>query len=83
MFCFDTAQLISELSKEYKEVPLFYGNTNDNIGSTMSFWLQRNGESWTVVLTKRDLSCVVANGTNLKLMKTDKPNKSDKQFKTY
>ena len=72
LICFDTNTLFKELRTNYEEVPFFYGETDDNIGSTMSFWLNKGGETWTIVVTKKELSCVIAMGKNLKLVKSGK-----------
>lgn len=70
--CFDTNTLFKELRKEYEESPLVYGEADDVANSTMSLWTKKNGESWTIVATKKDLSCIVGVGRNLKIVRSGK-----------
>jgi|LauGreDrversion4_2_1035121.scaffolds.fasta_scaffold613286_2 hypothetical protein len=72
LMCFDTDTLFTELKNEYQEAPFFYGKTDDNIESTMSLWMKKGGESWTIVVTKKDLSCVMSMGKDLKLVRNGK-----------
>ena len=73
LLCFDTSTLFTELRTEHEETPFFYGQTEDNIESTMSLWMKKGGESWTIVVTKKDLSCIMSLGKNLKLVRNGKP----------
>lgn len=72
LICYNTEKLFKELRSEYQELPFFFGETDDQIESTMSFWMRKGGESWTIIATKKDLSCVVSAGKNLKLIKSGK-----------
>lgn len=72
LMCFDTDLLFQELKNEYQETPFFFGQTDDNIESTMSLWVKKGGESWTIVATKKDLSCILSMGKNLKLVRNGK-----------
>jgi hypothetical protein len=47
------------------------GKADDVAKSTMSLWINSLENSWSIVATKGDLSCVVGSGTHFKIM----PNK--------
>lgn len=71
-YCYDTEKLFTELRSEYLETPFLMGETSDVAGSTMSLWMSKNGQTWTIVATKKDLSCVVGAGKNLRLVRHGK-----------
>ena len=50
--CYVTDSLFKSLKKEYDEVPVMYGLTNDMAESTMSLWTNPKTKSWTMVATK-------------------------------
>ena len=66
--CYETDSLFDTLKKDYKEIPIMYGLTNDMAESTMSLWTNPSNKSWTIVATKGSVSCVVGAGTDFKLM---------------
>ena len=70
--CFDTTALFKELRKEYEEEPLVYGEADDVASSTMSLWTRKDGVSWTIIATKKDISCIVGVGRNLKIVRSGK-----------
>lgn len=72
MYCYDTDKLFAELKKEFDERPFLLGQTNDVASSTMSFWMSKKGDTWTIVASTRDISCIVGTGLNLILLKTGK-----------
>lgn len=72
LICFDTELLFKELRNEHQETPFLFGENDDNIESTMSFWMKRGGESWTIVATKKELSCILSMGKNLKVVRNGK-----------
>ena len=51
---------------------LLTGKTDDDANSTMSVWLNPIENDWTIVATKKDLSCVVGTGTDMKIIPTRK-----------
>ena len=69
--CYNTKVLFDTLKKNYKESPILVGKTDDVAKSTMSLWINSLENSWTIVATKGDLSCVIGTGTHFKIM----PNK--------
>lgn len=71
MPCYNTKVLFDTLKKNYKESPILMGKADDVAKSTMSLWINSLENSWSIVATKGDLSCVVGSGTHFKIM----PNK--------
>ena len=69
--CYNTKALFDALKKNYKESPILIGKADDVAKSTMSLWINSLENSWSIVATKGDLSCVVGTGTDFKVM----PNK--------
>ncbi len=65
--CFDTNQLFTELKNKFKETPIIFGNVSDQAGSTMSLWINPQEETWSIISTKKDTSCVIGTGVNFKL----------------
>ena len=61
--CYDTTQLIKELSVTFKETPLIFGKTTDAASTTVSFWVNPVTKTWTIVATKDEISCVIGVGT--------------------
>jgi hypothetical protein len=70
--CYNTKELFKSLRENYKELPLLTGKTDDEANSTMSVWLNPFENDWTIVATKKDLSCVVGTGTDMKIIPTRK-----------
>ena len=66
--CFDTNQLFTELKIKFKETPIIFGNVSDQASSTMSLWINPIEETWTIISTKKDTSCVIGTGINFKLV---------------
>jgi len=70
--CYNTKELFKTLRENYKELPLLTGKADDEANSTMSVWLNPVDNDWTIIATKKDLSCVVGTGTDMKLIPTRK-----------
>ena len=66
--CYNTQELFKSLREKFKELPLLTGKTDDEAKSTMSVWLNPIDNEWTIVATKKDLSCVVGTGTDMNLI---------------
>ena len=69
--CYNTKALFDALKKNYKESPILMGKADDVAKSTMSLWINSLENSWSIVATKGDLSCVIGSGSHFKIM----PNK--------
>lgn len=70
--CYNTTELFKSLRENYKELPLITGQTDDEAKSTMSVWLNPIDNEWTIVATKKDLSCVIGTGTDMKVVPSRK-----------
>jgi hypothetical protein len=68
MPCYTTKDLFKTLREKYKELPLLTGKADDEANSTMSIWLNPIDNYWTIIATKKDLSCVVGTGTDMKII---------------
>lgn len=66
--CDETKVLVKKLVSQYKEIPLITGDTGDEAGSTMSLWVNTENNSWTILATKENLSCVIGYGENFKVI---------------
>ena len=66
--CYNTTDLFKSLRENFKEVPLLTGKTDDEAKSTMSIWMNPIDNDWTIIATKKELSCVIGTGTNMKLI---------------
>ena len=70
--CYNTTELFKTLRENYKELPLLTGKADDEANSTMSLWLNPIDNNWTIIATKKELSCVVGTGTDMKIIPTRK-----------
>jgi len=70
--CYNTQELFKSLREKFKELPLLTGKADDEANSTMSVWLNPIENDWTIVATKKDLSCVIGTGTDMKIIPTIK-----------
>jgi len=73
--CFDTKTLFDSMSKTYNETPIITGRATDQAKSIMSLWIHPVENTWTLVSTKENFSCVIGVGTDFKLV-TQKTGKS-------
>jgi hypothetical protein len=66
--CYNTVELFKSLRENYKELPLLTGKADDEAKSTMSVWLNPIDNYWTIVATKKDISCIIGLGTDMKVI---------------
>lgn len=66
--CYNTTELFKSLREKFKELPLLTGKADDDANSTMSLWMNPIDNDWTIIATKKDLSCVIGTGTDMKLI---------------
>ena len=66
--CYNTTELFKSLREKYKELPLLTGKADDEANSTMSLWLNPIDNNWTIIATKKELSCVVGTGNDMKIV---------------
>lgn len=65
MYCDDTKTITKELRDKYNEIPVVIGKVDDVAGSLMTIWMNPSNETWTIVATKGDFSCIVGSGEKL------------------
>lgn len=65
MYCDDTKTITKDLRDKYNEIPVVIGKVDDVAGSLMTLWTNPNNESWTIVATKDDYSCIIGSGSKL------------------
>lgn len=68
MFCADTKVIVKELREKFKEVPVVTGKADDEAQSIMTIWLNPVDETWTIVATNKDYSCIIGVGQKLKVI---------------
>jgi hypothetical protein len=66
--CYDTNLLFTELKTKYKETPIIMGIASDQVKSTMSLWINSVDETWTIISTKKDTSCIIGIGVDFKVV---------------
>lgn len=62
MLCDDTKIIVDSLKETYHEIPVIMGKTGDEAGSVMTIWINPSSETWTIIATNKDYSCVVGSG---------------------
>ena len=65
MYCDDTKTITKELRDKYNEIPVVIGKVDDVANSLMTLWTNPSNESWTIVATNGDYSCIVGSGVKL------------------
>ena len=68
MPCYNTKEIFKSLREKYKEFPVMSGKASDEANSVVSIWMNPIDNNWTIVATKKDLSCVVGMGTDIKVL---------------
>jgi hypothetical protein len=63
--CYNTTELFKSLREQFKELPLLTGKADDDANSTMSLWMNPIDNDWTIIATKKELSCVIGTGTDM------------------
>ena len=68
MPCYNTTEIFKSLREKYKELPFMTGQVADEASSIVSIWLNPVDNNWTILATKKDLTCVVGMGTDMKII---------------
>lgn len=66
--CYNTKELFKSLREQYKELPFMTGKAEDEANSVVSIWMNPTDNNWTILATKKDLTCVVGMGTDMKFV---------------
>ena len=72
MLCYNTDELFTTLKKEFNESPFLAGEADDMATSTMSFWMSKKGDTWTIVASVKEISCIVGTGKNITVIRSGK-----------
>lgn len=68
MFCADTKLIVKDLRDKYNEIPVVTGKVDDEAQSLMTIWMNPVEETWTIVATNKDYSCIIGVGQKLKVI---------------
>ena len=68
MPCYNTKEIFKSIREKYKELPFMIGQASDEANSLVSIWLNPVDNNWTILATKKDLTCVVGVGTDMKII---------------
>lgn len=68
MFCADTKLIVKDLREKYNEIPVVTGKVDDEAQSIMTIWMNPVEETWTIVATNKDYSCIIGVGQKLKVI---------------
>jgi hypothetical protein len=66
--CYNTKEIFKSIREKYKELPFMTGQVADEASSIVSIWLNPVDNNWTILATKKDLTCVVGVGTDMKII---------------
>lgn len=66
--CYNTEEIFKSLKEHYKEFPILTGKAGDFANSIVSVWMNPTENSWTIIATKKDISCVIGMGTDMNLV---------------
>ena len=65
---YNTKEIFKSIREKYKELPFMIGQASDEANSLVSIWLNPVDNNWTILATKKDLTCVVGVGTDMKII---------------
>ena len=68
MPCYNTTEIFTSLREKYKELPFMTGKVDDEANSVVSIWMNPVENNWTILATKKDLTCVIGMGTDMKIV---------------
>jgi hypothetical protein len=66
--CDKTESIIASLKEKYKEIPIIAGSRLGSSKSTISVWGNPETETFTVLDSLGDMSCVLAVGNNISIL---------------
>lgn len=69
IFCNKTEIIVRDLTKKFGESPVLIGKTSDQANSTMTLWLNPVTNSWSIIATSKQMSCIVGVGEDLKIFR--------------
>jgi hypothetical protein len=66
--CYNTTEIFKSLKEKHKEVPFMTGRAGDFANSIVSIWMNPVDATWTIIATKKDITCVIGMGTDMKIV---------------
>lgn len=66
--CDKTEVIISQLKEKFKEIPILAGKNLNSVRSTISVWGNPATETFTILDSHGDTSCVLAIGTDIVIL---------------
>ena len=66
--CDDTQLVTKRLFNSFGEVPIIRGLTSDVSGTIMTMWINPKENTWTIIATKDNTTCVIGYGKDFKLL---------------
>ena len=66
--CYNTEEILKILKERYKEMPFMIGKASDSVNSIVSIWINPVDSTWTIIATKKDITCVVGMGTDMRVV---------------
>jgi len=80
MYCDKTETIFKSLRNQYNESPIITGKATDAAGSIMTFWINTETKTWSIIATKDNTSCIVGVGENFNVLSYDKKDKTIKYY---
>ena len=65
IICNASENIFKSLTDEYGEQPFIFGKKDKNSTSVMSLWLNPDSQSWTLMVTDPEKTCVVLAGEGM------------------
>lgn len=65
--CDSTEVLITALKEQYKEIPVAVGISRDSVNSITSIWMNPETNSFTILQSHKDMSCVIVIGSDFEI----------------
>ena len=66
--CDKTEVIIAQLKEKHKEMPILAGKSLNSVRSTISVWGNPGTETFTILDSHGDTSCVIAVGTDVTIL---------------
>jgi hypothetical protein len=74
MLCDNTTVIVKTLKETYHEIPVITGRVDDEVKSILTIWTNPSTDTWTIVATHKDYSCIIGTGEKLKVINYTKGN---------
>lgn len=71
-YCDKTEKIFNDLRTNYREQPLLGGKGPSNTTGVMTLWINPTTNSWTILVTYPEKTCVIGGGVDLTLIRNEK-----------